>query len=200
MKKLITVLAVIALLAVACGDEEVTEPDLHYRVLPTSPKQVLVNVTTAFNQHDANLLRAMLSEKFVFYFNPSDVGQNPPGGSMYVIPESWNYTEFWQALSIMFDLAYSIDLAIPTGSIGEPASGAETYRAENVTISLLVMVDELNGYIANQGYCDFAFEKYKGADGHDYWRLTGWWDNTAMAYNEPAAGGTSLGRVLALYF
>jgi hypothetical protein len=101
----------------------------------------------------------------------------------------------------MFDQAHSIDLAIPTGSIGNPAEGAQTYKAENVTISLLVMVDELNGYIVNQGYQDFEFEKYAGAEGRDYWRLTGWWDNTHMYFDDSAgAAPSSFGRVLALYF
>ncbi|MGD8718774.1 MAG: hypothetical protein PVH29_08125 [Candidatus Zixiibacteriota bacterium] len=144
----------------------------------TSPAAVITNISVAYNQRNIDLYKAAMSSNFVFYFNPADVGQNPPGGSTYVIPESWTYTEDWQATDRMFQLAYSIDLAIPTGSIGEPEEGATTYRAENVTISLLVMVDELNGYIANQGFCDFEFEQYKNNNGEYRWRLTGWWDNT----------------------
>ena len=60
------------------------------------------------------------------------------------------------------------------------------------------MIDELNGFIANQGYCNFEFEKYVGAEGREYWRLTGWWDNT-HTYFDAAAEPASLGKVLALY-
>ncbi|MGD8717663.1 MAG: hypothetical protein PVH29_02465 [Candidatus Zixiibacteriota bacterium] len=198
MKKLITAAALLALLVAACDDGPDEEPE-QGEVVNAMPSGVLTNISVSFNRRDVEIVEGALGPAFTFYFSPEDVGQNPPGGSNYVIPESWGYTEFRLAVARMFRKAYSIDLAIPTGSIGGPASGAETYRAENVTISLLVMVDELNGFIANQGYCDFAFEKYKGADGRDYWRLTGWWDNTASAYDEPAVAPTSLGRVLAVF-
>jgi hypothetical protein len=185
--------------ALACGDEEITEPDIHYRVLPTSPKQVLVNVAKAFNRRDANLLRAMLSENFVFYFDPADVGQTPPTGN-FIIPESVGYTEFWLMARNMLELAYDIQLDIPTGGVGNPEESAQTFRAENVTISILVMVDELNGYIADRGYQNFEFEKYKGAEGHDYWRLTGWWDHSHDYFDDSVgASPATFGRVLALY-
>jgi hypothetical protein len=101
----------------------------------------------------------------------------------------------------MFDRAHRISLRISTEGIGEPAPGQTTYRAENVTISILVMIDELNGYIADQGYCNFAFERYEGAEGKKLWRLTKWWDNTAVYYDaNPGISPTSLGRVLALYY
>jgi hypothetical protein len=198
MKKLITAAALLALLVAACDDGPDDEPE-QTGVVNAAPAHVLTNISVSFNRRDVELVEGALGPAFTFYFNPEDVGQNPPGGSNYVIPESWDYTEFRRTVARMFRKAYSIDLAIPTGHIGEPASGAETYRAENVTISLLVMVDELNGYIANQGYCDFEFEKYKGADGRDYWRLTYWWDGTATACDEPAVEPTSLGSVLAIY-
>ena len=63
------------------------------------------------------------------------------------------------------------------------------------------MVDELNGFIADKGYCNFEFQRYEGAGGKKYWRLTGWWDRTSQGYDEhPGVAPTSLGRVLALYY
>jgi hypothetical protein len=198
MKKLITVAVLFIILAAACDDGPDEEPE-QGEVVNAAPAHVLTNISVSFNRRDVELVEGALGPAFTFYFNPEDVGQNPPGGSNYVIPESWSYTEFRLAVARMFRKAYSIDLAIPTGNIGNPASGAETYRAENVTISLLVMVDELNGYIANQGYCDFEFEKYYNTNGEARWHVTGWWDNTAAACDEPAVEPTSLGRVLAVF-
>jgi hypothetical protein len=196
---LIASIAAAALLILACGEEEgVTKPGPE-RLEPTTPAYVLKNVEMSFNQRDINLLKAMLSEDFVFHFDPRDVGQNPPG-SQYVIPETWSYTEFWQAVNNMFRKAYSIDLKIPTSRIGTPGENENTYLAENINISLLVMIDELNGYIAQQGYCNFEFERYEAASGKKYWRLTGWWDRTSEAYDaNPGEKPTSLGKVLALY-
>jgi hypothetical protein len=145
----------------------------------TSPVNVLKNVAIAYNQRNIALYKKSLSTNFVFYFDPRDVGQNPPNKT-YVIPESWSYTEDWQATYNMFRLAYSINLSIPTGRIGEPEPEETTYRADNVTISLLVFVDELNGYIANTGYCNFEFEKYKNEQSQDRWRLRAWWDRTSQ--------------------
>jgi hypothetical protein len=158
----------------------------------------------SFNQPDIGLLKAMLNESFVFYFDPRDVGQSPPG-KHYPIPESWSYTEFWNALNNMFDKAYSINLSIPTGRVGAPGENETTYKAENISISFLLMIDELNGFIADQGYCNFEycnfeFERYEGAGGKKYWRLTGWWDRTSPYYDEnSSADPTSLGRLLALF-
>ena len=90
---------------------------------------------------------------------------------------------------------------MPVGPLREPGENETTYRAENVTISLLVMVDEVNGFKIDKGFCDFAFERYEAAGGKKYWRLTKWWDRTSEGYDE-YTGVTpgSLGRVLALYY
>jgi hypothetical protein len=142
----------------------------------------------------------MLSDDFVFYFDPRDVGSSPPG-SHYIIPETWSYTEFWQALNNMFTKAYSINLSIPTTRVGAPGENETTYRAEKVQISLVVMIDELNGYIAEGGYCNYEFERYEASSGKKYWRLTGWWDRTSEGYDaNPGVAPSSLGRVLALYY
>jgi hypothetical protein len=101
----------------------------------------------------------------------------------------------------MFENAHSISLRINKDNVGAPGENENTYRAENVTINLLVMIDELNGFRAGDfGYCNFEFERYEAQGGQKLWRLTHWWDRTAQSY-DTAAGGTpaSLGRVLALY-
>jgi len=148
----------------------------------TTPANVLKNIEVAYNQRLINKYKEALSTNFVFYFDPDDVGQNPPG-SKYPIPESWTYTEDWGATRNMFQKAYSINLTIPTGNVGEPEPSETTFRAYNISINLLVMVNELDGYLADQGYCNFEFEKYKNEEGKDRWRLRKWWDRTA----EPAA-------------
>ena len=157
------------------------------------------NVEMAFNRRNVDLLKNMLSADFLFHFDPADVGQKPPGRK-YIIPEYWYYDEFWTATDNMFILAYSISLAIPTKGVGTPAESKTTYRAEKVSLSLRVMVDELSGYVADKGYCDYEFESYAGKEGKKYWRLTAWRDRTCGAFDEsPGVCPTSLGRILAMY-
>jgi len=91
MKKMVILAAAVALLALSCGEEEGVAPQEPDRFAPTSPANVLKNVGLAFTNRDVDLLKAMLSTNFVFYFDPDDVGQRVPG-SQYVIPESWNRT------------------------------------------------------------------------------------------------------------
>ncbi len=200
MKKMVTLAAALALLALSCGDEEGVTPREPDRLAPTSPANVLENVEISFNQCDVDLLKAMLSTNFVFYFDPDDVGQHPPG-SQYEIPESWSYTVFSHAVNNMFTKAYSISLTIPTGGVGNPGENETRYRADNISINLTVMVDELNGYRADQGFCDFAFESYTSETGKKCWRLTGWWDRTAVPAADVrfAARPTSFGKILAMF-
>jgi hypothetical protein len=146
----------------------------------TTPANVLKNIAIAYNQRNIDLYKKALSPDFVFYFDPRDVGGTPPGKPNIIIPESWSYTEDWGATYNMFQKAYSIDLKIPTSRIPEPEPEEKTFLVENITISLLVMVDELNGFIANQGYCNFEFEKYKNEQNEDRWRLIHWWDRTSQ--------------------
>jgi hypothetical protein len=199
MKTLIIASVVVVLLALACGEEEgITRPRIPV-INPVYPADVLENVETSFIRRDIDLLKKCLSPDFVFYFDPNDVGQNPPG-SIYVIPESWSYTEFWLVARNMFNKTYAINLSIPTGGVGTPGPGETRYKAENVSISLLVMVDERNGYIADNGYCNFAFEVYYNEQKEKRWRLSGWWDFTnEYADATPGLIPTSLGRILAMY-
>ncbi len=198
-KIIVGVIVGTALLALSCGEEEgITRPRIPV-TNPVYPADVIENVEHSFNQKDIDLLKRCLSPDFVFYFDPDDVGQNPPG-STYIIPESWSYTEFWIVARNIFERAFSISLYIPANQIGTPDPGQNKYRAEDVSISLLVMVDEYNGFIADSGYCNFAFEAYYNEKKGKRWRLTGWWDFTsAYADGMPNLVPTSLGKILAMY-
>jgi hypothetical protein len=201
MKKMITLAAAAALLALSCGDEEGVTPQEPDRLAPASPAAVLENVEISFNQRNVDLLKAMLSTNFVFYFDPDDVGKNPPGKPNYEMPESWNRTEFLRAASNMFKKAYRISLSIETKNVGEPPPEATIYNAEKVTVELIVTVDELHGYITDQGYCNFAFERYESAPGKKHWRIKRWWDYTCAPKDEYSISiPTSFGRVLAIYY
>jgi hypothetical protein len=196
MKSVVTLTVALILLTLSCFEEEGVTPRGPEPPEPTSPANVLKNVVISFNQPDIGLLKAMLNE---FYFDPRDVGQSPPGGH-YLIPESWSYVEFWNAVGNMFDKAYAINLSLPTDRIGTPGENETTYKADNVSISLLVMIDELDGFIADKGYCNFEFERYESAGGKKHWRLTKWWDRTSQSYDEnPGVEPVSLGKVLALF-
>ncbi len=195
MKRMVSLAAALALLGLACFKEEPPPP----KPEPTSPAVVLTDVAISFNQRNAELLELVLSTDFVFYFDPRDVGKTPPG-KHYIIPESWSYNEFREAVNNMYNQAYSISLSIPTERVGTPGENETEYKAENISISLLVMIDSLNGFIADQGYCNFEFERYESAAGKKYWRLTGWWDRTSESFDEyPGVGPASLGKVLALF-
>jgi hypothetical protein len=167
----------------------------------TSPARVLKAVQISFNQCSIDYLKKSLSPDFVFYFDPHDVGQSPPGNSNYQIPESWSHDEFTNSAYRMLQMAYSASFFVFVEPLCAPGENETTYRADNVQISLLVMVDECNGFKIDKGSCDFAFEKYAGERGKDYWHLTGWWDHTSECFDEyPGAAPGSLGRVLALYY
>ncbi len=197
MKKAVIGVIVVTALALACGEEEgITRPPPPPLNLPAD---VIGAVELSFDQRNIDLLKKCLSPDFVFYFDPNDVGQNPPG-SEYVIPESWSYAEFRGAANNMYGQAYSINLSITTAGVGEPGENETEYKAENIKISLLVMVSELEGFIADGGYCNFAFERYETEKGEEYWRLTKWWDRTSEFFDAyPGVAPASLGKLLALY-
>ena len=171
--------ALAALLFTGCLFSPPTYEDPEAPPVMNSPANVLKTIEIAYNQRNIRYYKSALSENFVFYFDPRDVGQNPPVGK-YIIPESWSYTDDWQATDKMFQKAYDISLTIPTARVGTPDPEANIYKATNINIKLLVMVDELNGYLADTGYCNFEFEKYKNEVNEDRWRLRKWWDNTAV--------------------
>ena len=198
MKRMLSLAAALALLGLACFNEEESTP-APKQFEPSSPVNVLKNVELSFNRRDANLLEAMLGPGFVFYFDPRDVGQNPPG-RQYVIPESWTRTEFLIAAANMFEKAYSISLSIETDNVGEPRPEETAYYVENVPVELLAMLDELNGFIA-QSASTFEFERYLAEGGGKRWRLTEWQDRGDYYDGAPAVGSPStIGKVLALFY
>ncbi len=202
MKRTITLTTAVtaAVLAFAGCDERVINgepPKPEY----TSPATVLKAVQISFNQRYIDYLKKSLSPEFIFYFDPRDVGASPPGKPGYKIPESWSHDDFTKAANGMLNMAYSISLFVRVGPLHEPGENETTYKAENVTISLLVMVDEVNGFMIDKGFCDFAFEAYYNEQKEKRWRLTGWWDFTSGGYDESAAVAPgSLGKLLALYY
>jgi hypothetical protein len=195
----LTAAAALAALALAgCGETVIDRepPTPEY----ASPATVLKAVQISFNQRNIDYLKQSLSPNFIFYFDPRDVGHSPPY-SRYIIPESWSHDEFLNGAGHMLEMAYSIDFSINTTGVGTPAENETTYRADNVTLSLLVYIDEVNGCLIDGGYCDFAFERYATEKGERLWRLNGWWDHTSLGYDEGAAASpASLGRVLAMYY
>ncbi|HUV85774.1 MAG TPA: hypothetical protein VMX79_01535 [bacterium] len=172
MNRMITL--ALALLALACGEEEPPPPPPPV----STPVEVLKNIEISFNRRDIDLLKNCLSPNFVFYTDPGEIGRPKPAESYYRPPPCYTFTEFWNIAYNMFKGAYSVSLSISTGRVGEPAPEENTYWADKVELSLLVMVDELNGYIADEGYCHFEFEKYKNEQGQVRWRITNWWDDT----------------------
>ncbi len=198
MKRLMALCGVVTLVA-AFGCDDGAQGPTPDPPGAASPAEGLEAVELSFNQRDIKVLASALSENFIFYFDRYDVGQRLPGKPEYKIPASWSYDEFRPAAKNVFDDAYSINMSIPTGRVGTPAENETIYKAENISITLLVMVDELNGFIA-EGYCNFEFERYEGAGGKKYWRLTRWWDRTSPGYDE-CAGATpkSIGKIFALY-
>lgn len=139
----------------------------------------LKNIERSYNDRNINLYKVCLSPNFIFYFNPNDIGQNPSGN--YVIPESWNYTEDWNATSNMFQEAYKIYLTIPTSGIADPQPGENSFNADNISIDLTVMETADKGYKVGGGFCNFEFEKFKNDEGEDRWRIKNWWDFTTGA-------------------
>ncbi len=197
-KAILTAAALAALALAGCGETVIDgePPPPEY----TSPATVLKAVQISFNQRNIEYLKQSLNPNFIFYFDPRDVGQSPPGGR-YIIPESWSYDQFTKAAYTMVQVAYSISLLVRVEPLRRPGENVTTYKAEGVTISLLVMVDEYTGYTVKRGFCDFEFERYAAENGEKLWRLTGWWDHTSEGYDEGAAAAPgSLGRVLAMYY
>jgi hypothetical protein len=63
------------------------------------------------------------------------------------------------------------------------------------------MVDEVNGFIAEQGYCDFEFVKVLRKTDPAWWHMTYWYDWTATAPDsKPPIQPASLGMILAFYY
>ena len=181
MKKTITLAAAVALLALSCGEEEGVTPQEPDRLAPTSPANVIKNVELAFNNRDINLFKDMLSENFVFYFDPDEVGRRPGGKRR--IPRSGSYTDIVRSVNDLFETAYSISMSIDMRSVGDPGPAETTFRADNIKVTLIVNDDELKGFTYDR-YGNVEFEKYRADAGENYWRLRKWWDRADPGYGE----------------
>lgn len=193
---LLPIILALALLALSCHEENPpTGPEGWQET--TSPFNVLWNVCYCFhNQSETDIVKkfsALLSDDFIFYFKPDDIGDDVGG---YVIPTFWTKDEFMIAINNMFNHAYSLDFDIPIleqgeEAFGRPAEGDTTFSKNNVTISFILMVDSTNSYMV-QGFCDFKFSR--GENGQ--WYLSEWRDHTAqLLCTDPS----SLGHVLAMF-
>ncbi len=191
MKRILLIsLSLAVLLGVAC--KETIEPGPGVDTTPETPSECIYNLEYAFNSRDIALYKLVLSPDFTFYFNPSDVGKDVDG---YTIPASWSYAEDTAATANMFTLAYDISMVLPEDSIGDPPEGATTYTAENIAISLHVMIDGYNGFIANKGTCEYTFNKVSDGD-ESYWVIKDWRDFT---YAKKGAESASLGEIKASF-
>jgi len=187
MKRILLIsLALAVLLGVACRETIAPEP----RYFAVSPEECIYYLEKSFNTTDMVMFTAMLASDFTFYFNQADVGSDIDG---YIIPSSWNYEQENQAIGNMFTLAYDISMQLSQGDIGTPPEGATEYTVENISISLLVMIDETNGFIVNKGTCTYTFEKDSDS-GDEYWVIKDWRDFT---YTRKGIEGASLGMIKA---
>jgi len=167
MKRALLSLIVIGLLFAACDDVIIEPPER----TPATPTDCAYFLEVSFNTQDIQLYKSCLSPDFTFYFDPEDVGRDIDG---YIIPESWDYEEDWNAVHNMFTDAYDVSFNIAESEIGNPEEGETEYLAEDIPVQLLVMIDENNGFNGN-GICDFTFGTYD-SNGQTYWRIKDWWD------------------------
>lgn len=169
--------AILAVLAVnGCifgpGDTERKEPPPGL----DTPAGVVEAIEVAYNARDIEDYKECLSPNFTFYFDPNDVGHDV--GEDYTIPDSWGYDEEIPAVENMFDQLHSIDLSLTSSNIGDPGLNDTKFTASNVQIRLLVMVDPVNGFLA-QGFVEFDFESYMSPKGKKLWRVKNWRDFTS---------------------
>jgi hypothetical protein len=192
-KKLLTRFLLPALLlgilgTAGCGDEEPTptEPGPYDA---TEPKYVLANVELAFDRGDVNLLSECLAGDFVFLFDVNDIGQKVDG---YTIPASWTRDELLTATGNMFAETYDTSLTNRWREVGTPAPGETSYQAADVPLGITVMVTATNGYLFDDGTCDYEFAKEPGQT----WFLTKWRDRSREC---GCLGPLTFGRIMARY-
>ena len=173
----------------ACGNAEEETPGTGpYE--PNQPKLVLANVEIAFGNQDLDVLDSCLSGGFRFFFDVNDVGEKVNG---YVMPESWSKADIMRAIGNMFARTYATTLTSHWRTMGSPAQGEKTFVAVGLPLRLTVMVDEANGYVFDDGTCDYEFKQGDG----DAWRLTLWRDRSREC---GCVGELTLGRLLAGYY
>lgn len=189
----------LAALTFGCGDETVINGDTPAAPDYASPAKVLQTVELSFNERNIDYLKGALSPNFVFYSKPEEIGRPPPNLNSPRPPPSYTYTEFCNIAYNIFRAAYSVSLTINTTGVGEPDPEENSYRADDVDFSLLVMAEEKRGYLA-QGYCGFEFEKYRDEQNPELWRLTRWWDKTERGGEAPeGVARVPLWYILSLY-
>ena len=174
-----------------CGDEEPT-PTEAGPYDATEPRYVLANVELAFDRGDVNLLSNCLAGDFAFYFDVNDIGQKVDG---YTIPTSWTRDEFLTAAGNMFAETYDTSLTNRWREVGSPAPGATFYQAADVPLGITVMVTATNGYLFDDGTCDYEFTREPAQT----WFLTKWRDRTLECGGGGCIGGMTLGQILARY-
>lgn len=193
MRRINVVAACVVTLYVLVGCEGRIEPPPP----ENTPAEVLELIEYSFLARDVTGLERFLTADFVFYFDEDDVGKQV---GEYIIPESWTLTDFLSAVSRVFDNAYSVDMSIASANVGEPGTDDTTYTADNVQINFLVMVDAVNGYLA-QGFVTFEFAAVYNEKNEKEWLVAAWRDFTAPA----GSGGrniteASFGEILALFY
>jgi hypothetical protein len=184
----VVVVVALTCFVVNCGDDDVIAAKPPYPA--TEPRFVLGNITLAFENADADILRRALNADFAFYFCADEVGEELVTG--YVIPESWDRSEFLQAAARLIETAGSASLKVPWDTIGAPEPGTGEYEAE-AGLAFAVVQDASRSYRA-EGSCGFGFLKSSSAK----WELVAWRDYTYKT--DLNAGKASLGRILALYY
>jgi hypothetical protein len=187
-KYLLLTFAATALLAAGCG-EETTDAGGQEPYPANEPKYVLANVELAFNADDLNLLDDCLAGDFMFYFDEDDVGQEVNG---YVMPLSWTRQEFLTAVGNLFDKTFSVTFNDHWREVGTPGRGEQFYLAPELKLQLSVMVDSKNGYVFDDGSCDYEFTREPG----EAWFLSKWRDRSREC---GCLGPYTFGRILAGY-
>jgi hypothetical protein len=190
--KPVTLLTVVFTLATLIACEDSVGPG------GNSPAYVLELVEESFNRRAVSVLDGVLSPDFVFYFDPLDVGHDVGGG--FIIPECWGWDEYMQACSNMLEQVYSIDFNVNTTDVGDPEEGATTFEANHVPMRILIMIDSVNGFLA-EGFFDFELV-YGDSAGYDDWKVTEWRDDTAIERTTGLPSATapaSFGTILASF-
>jgi len=164
---LVVGLALTVLLSFTACDDGTTP------TLGNTPAQVLRSLIYAFNSRNIGTLGNALVSDFTFYFDEDDVGKQIGD---YVIPESWGKDEFTVVAGYMFEQAHTIEMEIDTSNVGAPGDDDNIYFARDIEVRLLVMVDAVNGYLAD-GVCDFEFVDVESGE-PDNWVISNWQDRT----------------------
>jgi hypothetical protein len=156
------------------------------------PYYCIWNLWVTYNQYKVTGMidqykNILSSDDYIFYFDPLDIGKD--NGHGYIIPDSWDYNQDWQATQNMFNGAYSISFTIANlgynGDEKDKDSFYNTYQPNwknnntecdisGVQINLLLYVDQIHGYQAI-GPCDFSFKLCDDSK----WRMTVWRDKTS---------------------